>query len=136
MTTSPEPTGLETLADLVSAVAGDRGAANKLTFEQLAERSVDPRTGYQPSPNLLWRLARQKGVKVNPELVSALAVGLSKPLERVQAAAAFEFTGYIATKVEGGTLVHALGADVSDTPKANEVLSRWAQEHEDDSSAD
>lgn len=120
MTTNPE-----TLASLVARAVDDDG----ITFVQLSERTIDPETGYQPSPNMLWKVARQKGVKVNPALVRAIAAGMQQlPLRRVQAAAAFEFTGYTATEVEGGTLVHAPGADVSDATKAHAIMARWAEE--------
>lgn len=65
--------------------------------------AVDPSTGYRPSANMLWKVARQKGVKVNPSLVRAIAAGLGLPVERVAAAAAYEFTGYTAAPFEPGT---------------------------------
>jgi hypothetical protein len=117
-------TDAETLAGLVSEAAGD---GRPLTFEQLARRSVDPATGYRPSPNLVWRVARGLGVKMNPPLVGAIAAGLELPLERVQAAAAYEFTGYRATRVGGGVVVHDPGADVN-MPKSRAVLASWEEE--------
>ncbi len=117
-------TNVETLASLVAKAADEGGR----TFAELAEAAVDPLTGYQPGSNMLWKVARQKGVKVNPKLVRAIAAGIRMPLERVQAAAAFEFTGYVATKVDGGTLIHAPGVDAADTPKAQAILERWAKE--------
>lgn len=82
----------ETLAEIMSERAGKRGS-NLPTWEQVAERAVDPRTGYQPSPNLLWRVATGQDVKINRKLVRAIAEGLALPWERVQWAAARQFTG-------------------------------------------
>jgi hypothetical protein len=83
----------ETLAQLISERAGQRGSGLP-TFEQLSARSVDPEGGYRPSPNLLWKISAGQGVKMNPELVRAVAEGLGLPLERVQAAAARQYLGW------------------------------------------
>lgn len=83
----------ETLAELMSERAGKRGSGLP-TWEQVAERAIDPRTGYQPSPNLLWKASAQQGIKINPPLVRAIAAGLGLPLLRVQEAAAREFIGW------------------------------------------
>lgn len=81
----------ETLTQLVSERAGkDR----PLTFEQLAERCIDTESGYQPSANLLWRIASGQSIKVNPELVAAIAAGLELNPQRVAAAAAHQYTGW------------------------------------------
>ncbi|MFE6855142.1 hypothetical protein ACFVDH_30625 [Streptomyces sp. NPDC057674] len=117
----------ETLAGLVSEAVGDRGKVGP-TFEQLAERCVDPVTGYRPSANLLWRVARAKGVKVNPELVAAIAVGLELPLARVQAAAAYEFTGFVTTALEGGEVTHMPDAPVNAEGKSAALMRSWAEE--------
>lgn len=81
----------ETLAELIHAAAGDRGTG--LTYDQLAERSVDPETGYQPSANLLNRIARGLPPKVNPQLIRAITAGLGLPPARVEAAAHREYIG-------------------------------------------
>lgn len=82
----------ETMAQLVAAHAG---TGRELTFAALAQRSVDPRTGYQPSPNLLWRIASGEMVKVNPALVRAVTAGLGLPPERIARAAAVQFIGWV-----------------------------------------
>jgi hypothetical protein len=81
----------ETLTQLVSARAG-KGRPD--TFEQLANRSVDPESGYKPSPNLVWKIATGQDVKINPPLVKALAAGLGLPLDRVGRAARRQFIGW------------------------------------------
>lgn len=95
---------------------------------QLSERSIDPESGYQVSANMLWKVARQKGVKLNPELVRAIAAGLRIPPERAGAAAAYEFAGFVASGAEGGIVVHEEGSDVSDAPKSRAKMSSWEEE--------
>lgn len=124
MTTGPEEIRPETLASLVASAVDDDG----LTFVQLSGRAVDPEKGYRPSPNMLWKVARQKGVKVNPELVRAIAAGLRQPLERVQAAAAYEFTGLAAVDVDGGTLLREPGTEAAGTAKSRAVIADWDEE--------
>ncbi|MEV1063436.1 hypothetical protein [Streptomyces sp. NPDC050263] len=85
----------ETLAQLVSARAG-KGKQD--TFEQLANRSVDPESGYSPSPNLVWKIASGQGVKINPPLVKALAAGLGLAPKRVADAAHRQFIGWYSSK--------------------------------------
>ncbi|MEU3219983.1 hypothetical protein [Streptomyces sp. NPDC006971] len=119
MTSKPE-----TLASLV-AEAVDSGG---LTFAQLSDRSVDPKSGYRVGANLLWKVARQKGIKLNPELVRAIAAGLRIPPERAAAAAAYEFAGYVAAGVEGGTVVHEEGADISEASKSRAIMASWGEE--------
>jgi hypothetical protein len=82
----------ETLTELVAAAAGTRGQG--LTYEQLAERSFDEKSGYRPSRNLVNRIGTGQSIKVNPDLIAALAVGLDLPVTRVQAAAARQYLGW------------------------------------------
>ncbi|TXS78646.1 hypothetical protein [Streptomyces sp. sk2.1] len=119
MTSKPE-----TLANLV-AEAVDGG---DLTFAQLSDRAIDPESGYQPGANLLWKVARQKGIKLNPGLVRAIAAGLRVPPERAAAAAAYEFAGFVATGVEGGTVVHEEGADIPEASKSRAIMASWGEE--------
>lgn len=115
----------ETLSNLVTSRAGGRG---KLTYVELAERSVDERSGYRPSANLLWKIAVGQDVKVNQKLIRAVAAGLGYPLERVAAAAAYQYLGYVASPVGGGVVVHEPGDAEGVHPKSREVLDRWAEE--------
>lgn len=85
----------ETLTQLVSERAGRRDGQGKLTFEQLAERCIDPKGGYQPSANLLWRIASGQEIKINERLVRAIAAGLGMDDQRVAAAAAHQYTGWV-----------------------------------------
>ena len=85
----------ETLARLVSEQAGK---GRTYTFEQLANRSVDPETGYRPSPNLVWKIASGQDVKLNPPLVRALAAGLALDPRRVADAAHRQFLGWYSSQ--------------------------------------
>lgn len=80
----------ETLAQLVAERAG-KGRPD--TFEELANRSVDPETGYSPSANLVWTISKGDNVKINPPLIRALAVGMRLHPDRVGDAAHRQFIG-------------------------------------------
>jgi hypothetical protein len=85
----------ETLADLINAKAGKR-SGKALSFDDLSAISVDETSGYRPSGSMLWKIANHQGVKVNPELVRAVAAGLGLPQERVEAAAHRQYIGAFA----------------------------------------
>lgn len=116
---------LETFADLVAAAAG---TGRPLTYEQLAKRSVDPESGYRPSANLVWRISSGADIKVNAQLVRAMAAGLELPLRRVQAAAAYQFTGFVSSELGGGVAVHDPDADVAGAVKSRAMVEGWDQE--------
>lgn len=119
----------ETLTHLVADRAGKGpGPGTKMTFVELHDRSVDPETGYQPSPNLLWKVASGQDVKVSPQLVRAIAVGISLPLARVQAAAAFQYTGFVVAELRGAAVVREPGVQPESMPLAQGVLDRWEEE--------
>jgi hypothetical protein len=65
---------------------------------------------------------------VNPELVAAIAAGLELPLARVQAAAAYEFTGFVTTPLGGGEVTHAPDVAVDPEGKSAAVMQSWAEE--------
>ena len=130
----------ETLAQLVSEQAGK---GKKYTFEQLANRAVDPQTGYKPSPNLVWSIASGKGVKINPPLVRALAAGLDLPPSRVEAATHRQFIGWYAseppfeTPDAGGDddavyrVAAAHGVTADQMPAVQELFERLRKEREE-----
>lgn len=123
----------ETLAGLISDAAG---TGRPLTFEALAQRCVDPESGYTPSANLVWKASRGP-VKIHPALVRALAAGLRLPLERVQAAAAAEYiigvevTDPFADDTEPGgptvRVAHREGLTGQDMPRTRQ----WAEDAKD-----
>lgn len=104
----------ETLAQLVSEQAGE---GKRYTFKQLANRSVDPESGYSPSPNLVWTIAGGKSVKMNPGLVRALAAGLGLPPQRVADAAHRQFLGWYSSEPS---------AEVTGTEGGEDVVYRVA----------
>ena len=123
----------QTLTELVAEHAG---TGRRYTFVALSARSIDPATGYQPSPNLLWKVARGADVKVNPALIRAIAAGLGLPIERVAEAATRQFIGFVVGDPLHGRrgsgvavqVVHEAGATEGDLPEAqkfvDEVLKR------------
>lgn len=122
----------ETLTQLVSARAG-KGKPD--TFEQLANRSVDPETGYSPSPNLVWKIASGQDVKINPPLVKALAAGLGLPPERVADAARRQFIGWYSTKPpfevpadEGDDVVYRVAAAAGVTDEDMPAVKAFYEE--------
>lgn len=121
----------ETLTDLVAATLTADGGGD--TVDTLHARCIDPATGYQPARTTVWKLAsfdRAETVKINPRIVSAVAEGLALPPLRVQAAAAYQFTGYHqASSVAGGIVIHEPGAN-PDSPKARELLDSWERDNQ------
>lgn len=120
-------TAAETLTDLVSARVGE---GRDLTYRAFEDRALDPATGYRPSRDTVWKIAKGKPVKVSPELVRAVAAGLSLPLSRVQAAAAYQFTGFVASQVGGATVVHDPGVSPADMPLTRATVERWGEEED------
>lgn len=118
----------ETLTDLVAERVGEgRG----MTYRQFEERAVDRKTGRRPSRDVLWKISKGKPVKVDPAIVGAVAAGLGLPENRVRAAAAYQYTGLIATEVAGGIVLHepSAEADTDATRKAvGEQQAREADE--------
>lgn len=127
MTNAPE-----TLTDLVAARVGEGRA---LTYRAFEERAVDPQTGYRPSKGTLWKVAKDQPIKLSPDLVRAIAAGLGMPPERVQRAAAYQYTGYVATELGGGTVLHRPGQAV-DMSKAAAVFARWDKEEKNEAGDD
>jgi hypothetical protein len=131
----------ETLAQLVNEQAG-RG--KRYTFEQLANRSVDPESNYKPSPNLVWTISKGQSVKMNPPLVRALAAGLSLPPKRVADAAHRQFLGWyseepdveVSADEEDEDVVYRVAAAAGVTPEqmpaVEEFFDRLRKEREDE----
>jgi hypothetical protein len=130
----------ETLAQLVHAVAGERGRG--LTYEQLRKKSIDPETGYQPSSNLLNRIGLGQDVKINERLIRAVAAGLELPLPRVQAAAARQYLGWqvavdpgVETDTDDDEVIRVAthgGVTPSDTRRVEEFVQRSRTEDTSD----
>lgn len=119
MNTTPE-----TLTDLVAQRVGE---GRTLTYRAFEERAVDPQTGYRPSKGTLWKVAHDHPVKPSPDLIRAIAAGLGLAPERVQRAAAYQYTGYVATELRGGTVLSQPDTPV-DYSRPEAVFARWDEE--------
>lgn len=126
----------ETLADLINARAGKR-SGKALSFDDLSEVSVDPKSGYRPAGSYLWKISKGQDVKINPTLIRAIATGLGLPLERVQAAAARQYLGWEAVDpgLGGGgdddeviRVARRAGATPSDGGRVEEFVRRSREE--------
>jgi hypothetical protein len=120
--------GIETLTDLVASTLQPQG---RDTLDTLFPRCVDPESKRKLSRTTVWKLSRPDlalSVKVAPDVVRAVAAGLGLPVDRVQAAAAYQFTGFVSTATERGVIVHMPGVDASEAPKSRAVLDRWDEE--------
>jgi len=119
----------ETLAQLVAERAG-KGRPD--TFEELANRSVDPETGYSPSANLVWTISKGDNVKINPPLIRALAAGLRLHPDRVGDAAHRQFIGAwrsgrppFETDDEGDDAVYRVAVAAGVTPDQMPVVKEF-----------
>jgi hypothetical protein len=101
-----------------------------MTYRKFEELAVDPKDGTSPSRDTLWKISHGRPIKVNPSIVRAVAAALNLPPARVQAAAAYEYTGLDVSRVAGGLVLHAPGVD-ADTPETRKTV-RLQQEREED----
>jgi hypothetical protein len=110
----------ETLQQLVA----DRvGPGRRMTYRAFQAKAIDGGSGYQPSVDTLWKVGTGKPFKLTPELVGAIAAGLGLPLRRVQAAAAYQYTGLVVAAVDGGIVLHAPSVE-ADTPATRGEVRR------------
>lgn len=78
--------------------ANDDGAS----YQQLADRAIDPQTGEQLSKPYMQKLATNAVTTApNAARLRAIAAGLRKPLAVIQRAAAVQFLDYKATELSG-----------------------------------
>jgi hypothetical protein len=116
----------DALTELVASVVG-RG--KRWSTREFAARAVDPATGWSPSKSLLGKIINGEGYKVEPRLVSALAVGLGLSRAVVAAAAHWQVIGYQPDDLDTTattTLVRHLASAGEPTPRAHSVAKRWA----------
>ncbi|MFC8262683.1 hypothetical protein ACFUNF_34995 [Streptomyces sp. NPDC057291] len=71
------------------------GEGRPLTIRVFAERAIDPRTGTAISKSTAGNLVTGSRIKITPEILGAIAVGLGVPLRLVQAAAAEQYVGLV-----------------------------------------
>jgi len=125
----PAAEKVPTLRDLVG---GGVAEGREMTYRALEDKAQDPVTGYRPSRDLLWKVGTGQSFRLTPEngpkLVRAIAAGLGLEDRYVQAAAAYQFAGYVAVELETGRAVLKRGAQLGSAPKARGVLKRWERE--------
>ncbi|CAM5607667.1 hypothetical protein GCM10010329_17120 [Streptomyces spiroverticillatus] len=103
------------------------------TSRQLAQRAVDPVTGFQATHTTLWKIGQGQSVKIHPGLVRAVAAGIGKPEREVQLAAAQQYVGLVAGDPLGAStaettvvVAHVPGSGPKDMTKLQELLKTWA----------
>lgn len=124
MTQEVEP---ETLSSLVAERVG---TGRGMTYRKFEELAVDPKDGSSPSRDTLWKISHGRPIKVNASIVRAVAAALNLPPFRVQAAAAYEYTGLNISEVAGGLVLHAPDID-ADTPETEEAVRRQRERERD-----
>lgn|SRR5512134_191392 len=122
MTQEAEP---ETLSSLVAERVG---TGRGMTYRRFEELAVDPKDKTSPSRDTLWKISHGRPIKVNPSIVRAVAAALNLPDARVQAAAAYEYTGLVATEVAGGYVIHAPTVEGDTTASEKAVQEQRARE--------
>lgn len=118
------PEQRDALTELVKSVVGK---GKQWSVREFAERAVDPDTGWSPSKSLLGKIISGAGYKVEPRLVSALAVGFGLPREIVAAAAHWQVIGYQPEELGASAPVtllrHLTSGD--DRTHAQALARRW-----------
>ncbi|MFD9879969.1 hypothetical protein ACFWZT_00705 [Streptomyces alboflavus] len=116
-------------ADLVREALTPDG----MTYRKLAERMVDPETGYVISSSTVFKVAKGQAIRVERKVIRAFAAGLDLPMRNVQLAAAAEYIGLVAddplrASTQEATVVvaHVPGLAAEDMPKVREVLAQFA----------
>lgn len=123
MTQGAEP---ETLSSLVAERVG---TGRGMTYRKFEELAVDPEDGKSPSRDTLWKISHGRPIKVNPSIVRAVAAALNLPTARVQAAAAYEYTGLNVSEVAGGLVLHDPNVDAN-TPEVRKAVRRQQEREE------
>lgn len=124
------PDQRDALTELVRMQVGPGRRYSTRTFAAVA---VDPATGEGPKKSLIGKIVSGQTYTITPTLVSALAAGLGLDREIVAAAAHWQAIGYRPSELAGpapATLLRHL--DVDETPLAQGVAERWADEESND----
>ncbi|MEU6849777.1 hypothetical protein ABZ901_07600 [Actinacidiphila alni] len=107
------------------------GRGRQWSLRDFAARAVDPVTGWAPSKSLLGKIVGGESYKIEPRLVSALAVGLGLPRQVVAAAAHWQAIGYEQQELGSPVttmLVRYLSSPQASTALAQAVAERWDAE--------
>lgn len=118
----------ETLTQLVAERVGE---GREMTYRAFQAKAIDPTSGYNPSVDVLWKVGTGKPFKPSPELVGAIAAGLGLPPLRVRIAAAYQYTGLVATPVDGGFVLHNPAVSGS-TPASQAEVQRLRDRAEEE----
>ncbi|MFC8435513.1 hypothetical protein [Streptomyces sp. NPDC057253] len=132
---SAYPAQRNALTELVKSAVG-RG--KRWSLREFTQRAVDPETHWAPSKSLLGKIVNDEGFRVEPRLVSALAVGLGLPRDVVAAAAHWQVIGYSEEELNTSapaTLVRHLSSVGAPAPLARAVAEGWEAEDRDRGSA-
>jgi hypothetical protein len=85
--------GSDALTKLVQEHVGE---GRPIRIRDFATRAVDPQTGATISKSTVGNLVQGQRIKITPEVLRAIATGLSVPLAVVQAAAIAQYIGIVA----------------------------------------
>lgn len=113
----------ETLTQLVAGAIDDG-----LTYRSLEAKAIDPQTGYKPGRTTIWKVAHGEKVHLTPELVRAIAAGLSVSPARAAEAAAVQYAGYVPQVVSGATAVRHSQASASNLEPERNLVDQWDKE--------
>jgi hypothetical protein len=115
--------------DLLRAARAETG----LSYRELEERAVDPRTQKKVGYTTLHRIAHDEPIKVSPWLVTAIWRAVGGEERTVRLAAAMQYCGAVADDPIGASgdeatvvVVHAPGMARRDLPKVETLLRRYA----------
>ena len=115
----------ETLTELVAARVGVPGGMTYRKAEALVAES-----GYEVSRGVIFKIAKGQTIIVSPDVVRAVAHVLGLPEQRVQAAAAYQYTGLVPTEVAGGLVLHDPAMD-GGTPGLEKVVRQQRERERD-----
>lgn len=115
----------ETLTELVAARVGVPGGMTYRKFDELAEAA-----GHKLRKSVLHKIAKGQQVIIDPSVVTAIADVLELPQERVQAAAAYQYTGLVPSEVGGALVLHDPAVD-ADTPGTEKEVRRQRERAQD-----
>lgn len=115
----------ETLTELVAARVGVPGG---MTYRRAEELVAD--SGYGVSRGVIFKIAKGQTIIVSPEVVRAVAYVLGLPEQRVQEAAAYQYTGLVPTEVAGGLVLHDPAAG-GDTPGSERAVRQQRERERD-----
>jgi hypothetical protein len=119
----------DALTELVQQHVGTHTGSDKMSVATFVQKAVDSASGYRPSNGLIGKIVRGQSYNVTPELVGAIAAGLSLPRDIVAAAAHLQLIGYEETELEGGApaaLMRRLDAEPGGPERA--MAEKWQTE--------